>query len=1419
MTSHVDRVMNDALALGRANAITIELARRHCIHMTFTEWGGRGMAEDASGLPINSRRVHCPYAQGDGAAMNLDWIATDFYEEHCDGCQYREPTGELPNLASVIEDRKAEAATAAESRRRASEQRRVQWHLRSDRRRGLVAAADPAMAKAIDDMGVLDVEPGAEVDDDMRAAALRRLNALADRAPDTFEQEVIDLALELVEQVRISCLLAPLRHLAQKRDELRGAVALAAVTTLRLSPDVDAGRCVTDFHEYLDIATIDASVVRSMVYLAGAPEDDFLGHRRRSAANDPGPLRVAGDLPTTIVTVLREMLPPPSAPSPLVLPPGERARASGHTDGDHDRASAARAALALATTHPNIAAQLIGDLVRNLGVDPDDDYDPYPMGTVTHTLATILVLDIGDVEATLERAGRTASEELRERLFDVYEQAGRLLDPNDRWREPGDPQLTVERRRVVFERLTTVCLARVGGDWGHEISYSAANLIEDLAKMEPSWALDHLHALLGGFLTVVHRINERPTSRLTVVDATPAELLAMEDFSKRHSFAATARDLLKAVEHAAAFDVGAVCAAVGDIIVFERDNEAGVDVVWRLLPLLGKIGRHYGAEPGVLRSILPTLHTYLLDNEVALRSAALDAWTEIAMSHQVPASVADLLPALLNDAHVAVIRSLLKAGRRLTWSDENRMRLLAYAIHICESLSANEHADLLKEAMSTVGTLTRENIRLRSSAEHLLLSRAKDLNAYDLEDALRRPWLPESARSGDMAGLRLRQARDPRINDRFNARDDEELCALLDCGPGLKALTVEDLTTAALELAPDAPLAAAEFAEVAWRAGRPADAATIMRAVVAATPNVPAYDRQRFLSEFLARAALFDVAAITGADLNQPALDLAKTIAGAGGEGDKRLSDLLGQSSLRVRLRCLLSGVSVPSAFANPNNNNDVGSAGGPSQAMRRQADSLTEAAEELGRMSQRATSTAAYARLFASLCEVGAHLLRLDAGELDAEAESADANLKAAQRRAAILESEIAEDFASDDPLAGPLLTALAMVKSHNGGSVAPILRGWAALPLPVLIVDGPRHNRPHPQSQAEAEATNESLDNHVAVVLASVDGRLITGPQVLRPNFAYELRLEVRPGEWPDWADRLDAEFIGHLTDAEVQIPTFSWRRAADFEEDSTLTGDGTLLLRFGLGAGQPAPPFLVTLRWRGSRDGEAITEIVDVAGHSELRFRPFDASRDYLTDFRVFDERLFILYENLHRAGYDEDQIQAFCRLFTAVCRAGLTMTWDKRYKRGTRVLEREFHDDLYARLHKEPELGGRLERGTPMALGFLDVRHDGITAELKVERRTPVSKETAPKYMGQPTQYAAADGARLSILCVLDLSPKTSPIGTPENYMFTLQPALHGLNNPEAPSLVSVIVVNGGLPTPSSWSRHKAAVQQTSPTKLK
>ena len=194
MTETVERLFGDAAALGRRNQETIELARRHCVHMEFREWelGGRGMAEAATGLPINTRRVHCAYAPpAGGAAANLDWITSEFYKKNCLGCPHRRPTGELPNLATVVEGREAEQDAAAIRERKRLGNLREVWDRRVEDRRTMRAEAEPPMLAALDDLELVDADPTAQVNTEEVASSIRRLVALAERAPETYSAQVI----------------------------------------------------------------------------------------------------------------------------------------------------------------------------------------------------------------------------------------------------------------------------------------------------------------------------------------------------------------------------------------------------------------------------------------------------------------------------------------------------------------------------------------------------------------------------------------------------------------------------------------------------------------------------------------------------------------------------------------------------------------------------------------------------------------------------------------------------------------------------------------------------------------------------------------------------------------------------------------------------------------------------------------------------------------------------------------------------------------------------------------------------------------------------------------------------------------------------------------------------------------------------
>jgi hypothetical protein len=123
--------------------------------------------------------------------MNLLGIAGAFYEDHCVGCSLRRPTGEVPNLATVMEERAAEDARQAALRDAEGERDRQRWTTRAERRRAIAAACGEAMANAVADIGLLDAEPGSVVDRGEQEAARSRLEALADRAPQVFTDEVV----------------------------------------------------------------------------------------------------------------------------------------------------------------------------------------------------------------------------------------------------------------------------------------------------------------------------------------------------------------------------------------------------------------------------------------------------------------------------------------------------------------------------------------------------------------------------------------------------------------------------------------------------------------------------------------------------------------------------------------------------------------------------------------------------------------------------------------------------------------------------------------------------------------------------------------------------------------------------------------------------------------------------------------------------------------------------------------------------------------------------------------------------------------------------------------------------------------------------------------------------------------------------
>lgn len=1001
-----------------------------------------------------------------------------------------------------------------------------------------------------------------------------------------------------------------------------------------------------------------------------------------------------------------------------------------------------------------------------------------------------------------------------------------MVDTEYVHRRAHDPVIAPEEAAAVSDAAFAFLLARTDESWGYKVTFSAAESIERMGRWHHDALAGHLDATLGAFVTLTrHRLTE--LKNVLTSTAAPDPLAGLEAWSRKNSLYQSARRLLGAVESASSTDPLGVCETITSLITNERDSDLGAEVVYPLLATLGEVGRRHGNQPGVLQAILPTLQTHLVDAEPRPRAAALEAWTTIGGTHALPSTVADLLPALVSDTYIVMIDAVLAAACRLPWpKQESRVWLALHAASVMEGISVPEHLDTFLTSLSALRHHVPDLAAL-AALEKKALARVPELEWHQATEVTEQPWQPDARVSPQLAVFWLALAPQNTYGLRQRDEAEEALNGLLDCGAGLLDLPAADIIEAGASHSPESHYGSMEYAEVLARAERRTDAVALLKGALTRIPNEPARSSQRALVALA--AAVGHLHATLEPDLpDNPKVRKAVDEIGVAigsclghSEDDLRwLRPFAKAAAVRAAVVCTLLDVPTPAEVTTGLADTPAQAAFGsveltdPADQFQARAQRLRDLADVLQR-GGKSTGTATHngvgitGRLLAAV----AHLLDAEGADLNANLTQALAHRTAAARRAAAIELD---NYRDDDPLL-PRARALRAILTADPEPAAPldlntVLSAAAGLPAPLLFVRAPERQHGFGPWMPPAEPAPDSTT--VAVALVSIDDTLLTGPAIVDPALTHTLTLQVQTDPWPAWVERLDAELVSTLNDTELQRPALTWQRHQHTNDPDTYGGTGSLHVRYAVPTTQQAPPILVRLTWRGTdEDGDLKSQPLDVAGHREFRVRPYDPARDATTQYEVFDEHLLGIYEKLAAAGYPHNQLQPFARLLNAISRAGLAMTWNKRYRRGQYVKERQFHDDLHAALFADPTLDGRVERGTALGHGYLDTRHDGITAELKVARDQPVTPEAATKYIGQPTQYAAADGARLSILVVLDMSQKVLPIGTPENYLFLLGPKQHGMTDPHSPSVVVTLVINGNLPVPSSWSRRKTPTTDT------
>jgi hypothetical protein len=435
----------------------------------------------------------------------------------------------------------------------------------------------------------------------------------------------------------------------------------------------------------------------------------------------------------------------------------------------------------------------------------------------------------------------------------------------------------------------------------------------------------------------------------------------------------------------------------------------------------------------------------------------------------------------------------------------------------------------------------------------------------------------------------------------------------------------------------------------------------------------------------------------------------------------------------------------------------------------------------------------AVYRYVYTQMLAVLEQLYRWDGAIQAAEADS-DRYLKAAKRQVELLAERLDDGDAGHEPLRCVLRT---IVDIEQPDQITTVRSDAARVPLPMRMVGSPSTGAARHRGQ-EPDAPDPEPR---VVVLLELGGQPISGPVLVDVNRAYALQIEARVIDWPAWAQQLSVRFLSRWQGSAATVPGVDLQRP-DPDSDGIWRSAAQSGVTVHATSADPERPLLFTVE--AQMVGPDRSESVAVLGYSVLSLLTYNPALDYITGSEVIDRRVYDVLREVNDSGIPEAERRAFSDLFKTLANEAQILVANNTFRSGTSVMEAEFQTRLLERA--QSRLGAtNVRTGAEVGGGEMDLVYlDTLTAELKVERTIAARLNNANRYLGQPTQYASATGRQLSILCILDLTERDTPVGVLANGIGLLKPCIPGDDAPTYPSLVGVIIVSAGLPLPSDWS---------------
>ncbi len=320
------------------------------------------------------------------------------------------------------------------------------------------------------------------------------------------------------------------------------------------------------------------------------------------------------------------------------------------------------------------------------------------------------------------------------------------------------------------------------------------------------------------------------------------------------------------------------------------------------------------------------------------------------------------------------------------------------------------------------------------------------------------------------------------------------------------------------------------------------------------------------------------------------------------------------------------------------------------------------------------------------------------------------------------------------------------------------------------------------------------EKLETTVAFLKFDIDGEPAKDWNYLKPGTSYDLTIEVRVSNWPNGASVLS------LTPVTIDFRERDWLpsfRFAKPEGDGPfiLTGTGRALLEVAHSFGSRPYEFLYAAEF----DDMNNYRNVSIVGHRRLLLEGCDVSTAPLTGFSNVDRHLLSVRNKLRVfPGLHADDVAN-----TMVLLGGLGNIAAQALKNGlfeAGISEQQFQDKAAEMLQNRIEIGEYLQNHPEAAGGITDLTFRNIPIELKVENSKVLFPKDFSKFFDQTAAYAIGLGKRIGVLCVLEASPKSAPVGLVED---DIEAFVHQIG--QSSIVIVVVVIRGGFPKPSSYSR--------------